>query len=212
MKKVCCALVAAAALAFTQPAQAQEFAIKAGFGMSKLDTDSQIAFTDDLVAPVYGGHYRLKLGPVWVQPEVLLVPKGGVFEVDDETSDRIRLEYLEVPLLLVLPARVRTFEPYAFGGPLLALETRCRHISEEEGLKTNQGCESLSGDVFERRVFDYGVTAGAGIGHPLGGGKLFLEGRYTWGLRDIADDNVITGVQNRTTMLMLGYTLDVTER
>jgi hypothetical protein len=212
MKNVCCALVAAVALAFAQSARAQEFALKAGVGISRFETDSPLAFNEDLVAPAYGGHYRLKLGPVWLQPEVMLVAKGGVDTSDEAIEQRIRLEYLELPLLLVLPARVGRFEPYAFGGPLIALETRCRHIIEEEGLKTNQGCETLNDEVFDRRVFDYGVTAGAGLGHPIGSGKLFLEGRHTWGLRDIADDNVITGVRNRSIVIALGYTLDVSER
>jgi hypothetical protein len=212
MKNVCCALVAAVALAFAQSARAQEFALKAGVGISRFETDSPLAFNEDLVAPAYGGHYRLKLGPVWLQPEVMLVAKGGVDTSDEAIEQRIRLEYLELPLLIVLPARVGRFEPYAFGGPLIALETRCRHIIEEEGLKTNQGCETLNEEVFDRRVFDYGVTAGAGLGHPIGSGKLFLEGRHTWGLRDIADDNVITGVRNRSIVIALGYTLDVSER
>ena len=210
MRHIRRALFAIVALAVALPASAQEFAIKAGVGISKLQTDSDIGFTDDLTSLVYGGHYRLKLGPVWVQPEVFVTAKGGVFPSGEEDFEqRIRLEYLEVPLLLVLPVRVGRFEPYAFGGPLVALETRCRHIIEEEGLKTNQACETLSADVFERSVFDYGVTAGAGLGHPIGSGKLFLEGRHTWGLRDISDDNIIQDVQNRTLMLLIGYTIDV---
>ena len=210
MRHVRCALFAIIVLAVALPASAQEFAIKAGVGISKLETDSPIGFTEDLTSLVYGGHYRLKLGPVWVQPEVFITAKGGVLATDDEDfEERIRLEYLELPLLLVLPARVGSFEPYAFGGPLLALETRCRHIIEEEGLKTNQGCETVSAEVFERTAFDYGVTAGAGLGHRIGSGKLFVEGRHTWGLRDISDDNIIEDVQNRTLMFLIGYTIDV---
>ena len=210
MRHLCRALFALTALAIALPVSAQEFAIKGGVGISQLQTDSPIDFTESLTSLVYGGHYRLKLGPVWVQPEVFITAKGGVFEAaEEDVEERIRLEYLELPLLLVLPARVGSFEPYAFGGPLIALETRCRHIIEEEGLKTNQGCETVSSDIFERTAFDYGVTAGAGLGHRLGSGKLFIEGRHTWGLRDISDDNFVEDVQNRTLMLLLGYTLDV---
>src|SRR5690606_41485097 len=47
-----------------------------------------------------------------------------------------------LPILsIVFPFRVGRFEPYAFGGPVIALETRCRSIIEENGLKTNFGCD-----------------------------------------------------------------------
>lgn len=201
--------VAAVALAPAFPAAAQEFALKGGAAFSHFDIDGNIRFTENFLSTSYGGHYRLKLGPAWVQPEVHLVTRGGAYSPEENYEERLRLEYLELPLLLVLPARIGSLEPYAFGGPLLALETRCRLVVEEEGLKTNLGCDALREDLFNRRVFDWGVAAGAGIGRQIGAGKLMLEGRHTWGLRDISDDGATARVLNRTILVAIGYTFDL---
>jgi hypothetical protein len=124
-------------------------------------------------------------------------------------DERMRLEYMELPVMLVFPVQVGSFEPYAFGGPMLSLETRCRNIIEVDGLKTNLGCDGqATGNVFDRRSFDYGASAGAGISHRLGSGRVLLEGRHTWGLRNIYDGEVEGAeVRNRSLVFSIGYVI-----
>ena len=184
--------------------------MKAGAASSRFDADAGVPYTESSIAPFYGGHFRLKFGPIWLQPEVNVTTRGGRFSVG-ENSERVRLQYLEVPALVVVPATVGRFGPYAFAGPHVALEVHCRHIIEEEGLKTNQGCEGARQSVFLRRAFDYGLTGGAGVTYPLAGGRVLLEGRYTRGMADISDDPAIDGVTNRTWILALGFTFDTRE-
>jgi len=200
-------LVLAAVLVLTTGASAQEAAIKAGLTMSRLESDGDIRFTDRLVSTSFGGHYRKSFGPVALQGEVTMVTRGGKTEDGNET---LRLQYLELPLLLVVPVNIGpSFQAYGFGGPMLSLETRCRYIFEEEGLKTNFSCDQSTNAVFDRRPLDYALTVGAGLSHPLASGRIMLEARHTWGMRNIYDGAGTAEVRNRTFGVSLGYTLQL---
>jgi hypothetical protein len=204
--KLRAALVLAAVLTFPIGASAQEAAIKAGFSISSFQTDGDIGYTDRLVSTTFGGHYRRFFGPIALQGEVNMVTRGG--KTDDGT-ETLRLQYLELPLLLVVPVNVSSFQAYAFGGPMLSLETRCRYIFKEEGLKTNFGCDVSTSAVFDRRPLDYAITGGLGLSHPLASGRIMLEARQTFGMRNIYDGPDPIEVKNRTFMVNLGYTLEL---
>jgi hypothetical protein len=200
----------AAATAFAAPLSAQEVAIKGGIAISRFQTSGSIPFDGSFVSTSFGGHARFRFRHFALQPELYMVSRGasGPGVAADERM-RMRLEYMELPLMLVFPVRVGAFEPYAFGGPMLSLETRCRSITEEDGLKTNIGCDDQSiGNVFDRRSFDYGASAGAGISRKLGSGRILLEGRHTWGLRDIYDGEAEgIEVRNRSFVFAIGYAI-----
>jgi hypothetical protein len=202
------AAVAAASLSFTViPAAAQELALKGGIVVSRFEIKGAEVFDGSITSTVIGGHYRLHFGPVAVQPELYMISRGATFEVEGN-EERVKLEYLEIPVLLVVPFQLGALQPYAFAGPWIGLETRCRYTYEEAGLKTNLGCESTS-DMFDRRALDYGVTAGGGASYPIGSGRLMLEARHTRGLRDIYDGEGDPEVRNRSFVAMIGYTLNL---
>ena len=189
------------------PVAAQEIALKGGVAISRFESTGT-PFDDTFVSTSFGGHARFRLGRIALQPELQMVSRGASIS-ETAVNERIRLEYMELPLMLVLPVRVGAFEPYAFGGPMISLETRCRSIIEEDNLKTNLGCDDqATPNSFDRRVFDYGVSAGAGISHPIGSGRLLLEGRHTWGLRDIYDGTLDGAeVRNRSIVISVGYSI-----
>jgi len=191
----------------TAPAAAQELALKAGVAISQFQTEGLERFGDSYASTAFGVHYRMPVGPIAFQPELYMVSRGARGP-DASGEERLKLDYLEIPLLLVVPVRVGTLEPYAFGGPYIGLETRCRYAFEEGGLSTNLGCESTS-DLFDRRALDYGFTVGAGAAHKLGSGRLMLEARHTQGLRDIYDGADDAEIRNRSVLILLGYTLDL---
>jgi hypothetical protein len=190
------------------PAASQEAALKGGLAVSRFESKGATPFDDNFIATAFGGHVRFRFGPVGIQPEIQMVVRGGSARHSESVEERLRLEYIELPLMFVLPFQVGTFEPYAFGGPSIALESRCRSIVEEEGLKTNFGCDQPTENVFDRNTFDWGLSAGAGVSHRLGSGRLLLEGRHTWGMRDIYDgDAEDIEIRNRTFILSIGYTI-----
>lgn len=207
----CCRLLiatVAAAAAFAAPLAAQEIALKGGIAISRFESTGTSSFDDNFVSTSFGGHARWRFGRFALQPELHMVSRGASVS-DDPLKERMRLEYMEIPLMIVVPVTVGAFEPYAFGGPMLSLETRCRSIVEQNQLKSNIGCEDqATAHSFDRRVFDYGVSAGAGISHRLGSGRVLIEGRHTWGLRDIYD-GALEGVEvrNRSLVFSIGYSI-----
>lgn len=197
------AIMVTVAVGPTPRADAQEIAIKGGIAVSSFEIDGSTPFENSVTATTFGGHVRFKLGPIPLQPEIHFVTRGA--SIDD--SESMRLEYMELPLLIVLPVRTGDLELFAVGGPMFALEARCRHIVESGGLKTTFGCDPPQIPAFRRRAFDYGVVAGAGIGHRLGSGRLFVEGRQTWGLHNVYSGPEPTELRNRTFSVMLGYVM-----
>lgn len=190
------------------PVTAQEIALKGGVAVSRFRSTGTNPFDGRFISTAFGGHARFHFGRIALQPELQMVSRGATAS-ESAVEERMRLEYMEVPVMLVVPVRIGRFEPYAFGGPMVSVETRCRSIIEENNLKTNFDCdESSTQNSFERSVIDYGASAGAGLSHQLGSGRILLEGRYTWGLRDIYD-GAIDGVEirNRSAVFSIGYAL-----
>lgn len=204
----CLAVLALALLAGAAPARAQDIAIKAGLAVSRFGTEGVTPYDGSFVGTSVGGHVRFMFGRIGLQPELHMVARGASIN-DSDVKERIRLEYIELPVMAVVPFSAGSFEPYLFAGPTIAAEARCRYIVEEDGLKTNFGCDDASGGVFDRRTLDWGVSGGAGVSHPLGGGRLLLEGRHTWGLRNIfAGDIDGVAIRNRSFQISIGYTVN----
>lgn len=188
------------------PIAAQEIALKGGVAISRFDA-TETAFDDSFVSTAFGGHARFRFGRIALQPELQMVSRGARAS-GSSLEERMRLDYMEIPLMLVVPATVGSFEPYVFGGPMISLETRCRSIIEENNLKTNFDCDdTTAGSSFDRNLFDYGASAGAGVSHGLGSGRVLLEGRYTWGLRNIRDGEGGMEVRNRSLVFSIGYAI-----
>jgi hypothetical protein len=196
--------VAAATAIVAVPVRAQEIALKGGITLSRFQTNGP--FVDRFVATAFGAHARFGFGRFALQPELQMVTRGAAATGMDT---RMRLEYMELPIMLVVPVYFGAFETYAFGGPMLSLQARCRFTVEQNDLKTNLDCDDATeAGSFERRTIDYGVSAGAGVSRRVGSGRVLLEGRHTWGLRDIYDGpDADLDVRNRSFIFSIGYTI-----
>jgi hypothetical protein len=209
------AICAIAGLASATPAAAQEVALKAMIAFSKFAESGTGTnpWDDRLTTTGFGLHVRFRFGPIALQPELQMVTRGAKSSTTAAEDEQLRIEYLELPVLVVVPVRLGPLEPYAFGGAMVAVESRCRYVLKEEGLRSNFGCDSATGasQVFERRKADYGVVAGGGASHRLGSGRILIEARHTWGLRNIVSDPATLELRNRTFMVAIGYTINVAE-
>jgi hypothetical protein len=190
------------------PAGAQETALKAGVAVSSFSASGDTYWNDRLTTTLFGGHVRFRLGAIGLQPELYVVTKGGAGSTELE-EEQMRIEYIEVPVLLVVPFQVGRFEPFAYGGPSVSLESRCRwQIRDRETrLRTNLGCDPPRAEVFDRSTFDFGLIGGGGVSYPVGAGRVMLEARHNWGLRNINQDSP-PDIKNRTFSLMIGYTIN----
>ncbi|HYN06386.1 MAG TPA: porin family protein [Vicinamibacterales bacterium] len=184
-----------AVLGFATPARAQE--LKAGFSMATIrfspeSGSPELSSTEQLTGFVGGVSFfltRSRLGG-W-QIEALLHQKGArnLLRIDD----RLRLTYLEVPVLLhgdfyQLGPRALFF----VAGPAFAFNTHASYTDEGEK-------EDVKDDIED---FDIGLVVGGGVELR----RLTVEARYTWGLRRAFQDGDLEGsFKNRAFSVTVGY-------
>jgi hypothetical protein len=129
---------------------------------------------------------------VFLRVEPMFVGKGSDFAVaadgflfSEGFSGSLDLDYLELPLFLVVAKRGTGLRPYVMAGPtfgyLLSADARAR--GEQSGL--SQSAEVT--DSFKRG--DLGIALGVGLQFPAGPASVFVEARYVQGLWDPAKDS-----------------------
>jgi hypothetical protein len=202
------AIVAAAAFAVFGASDigAQTIGFKVGASFANWDVEDDLGGpdTDQFSAFMGGGFIRFGLGRIGFQPELLVVTRGTDF-VD---IGRVKVDYVEVPVLLVLPLTSGVgIAPYVFGGPSVAFEIGCKF--QEEGTDASDDCDAA--DIDPRKSTDFGLTAGAGLELPLGPGAILIEGRYNWGLSNVSDFPA-TEIKSRTPAVLAGYSIPLTVR
>jgi hypothetical protein len=185
--------VAALLLIAGRPAAGQDLqvGVRAGIVVSTLSVDDETdAPFDNRVGLAAGGFLDLPIGGrLSVQPEVLFVQKGATFD-DAAGEGRITLDMLDIPVL----ARYRFGQLFVLGGPSISVKLRARQVldfgDEEESVDIGDDVES----------FDFGIVGGVGYES----GRLSVDGRLNWGLRNVnaVDD---ASVKTRSFMVLVGY-------
>ena len=125
-----------------------------------------------------------------IQPEVLFVMKGAE-EPDDY---EIKLNYLEIPVLIKLSMSGGVVAPKLFLGPAFAMNLNSNEVYED-------GYEE---EIDYLTDIDFGLVIGAGIDFDTGYGKIVIEARYTLGLVTIKDEEGYD-IENDVISFMAGY-------
>ena len=197
-RRVCTTALAVGLFAAINSAAAQTIDVKAGVSFATIvflpeGTDTLPGGSS--IARFVGGVSFMPLPSDrgGVQIELLLHQKGvrNLLRRDD----RIRLTYIEVPVLLhVDVAQQPRGAVFIVGGPVFGWNTAASY--EDDGV-----VEDASNEIAD---FDFGLAAGAGIEHR----RLSVEARYTWGLRTVFRDGDLNGAfKNRTLTLTAGWRL-----
>lgn len=138
------------------------------------------------------------------QPELLVIEKGGNGSGGsgaDAWSDRIRLTYLEIPVL------ARYYYPldqkrtlYGYGGPAISFLLGTHRRWEEGG-------ESGAGNMGIVRGIDYGFILGECLEWRIGKNVVAVDIRYTIGLSQCFDKTSPTDptVRNGALQVLIGY-------
>jgi hypothetical protein len=193
---------ATSAIAATAGAQMERpgFTVYGGFTSATLHGDS-------VPGPMHTGGFVVGAALAWrvanhvaLQPELQYVQKG-----DDETdsfsggvfSEHIRLNYIEVPVLLRISGdAIRGVTPYLIGGPQMSFKASCS--IDVKGLPGNYTCRDLP----PAESTDWGAVVGGGLDVPVMGYAVSIGARYDWGLKDAFKDNQ---AKTRTFSLLLGW-------
>jgi hypothetical protein len=173
-------------------AQAPSFGVKAGFNLADLSFKDAPNTLDSknrtgLVAGVF---VIVPCGNLFAfQPEALISQQGSTFTEGSE-SFKIKIDYFQVPLL----ARIKPSKsPVGLVvGPTLGFRIRA---------KTSGSGQSEEDFKDEVKQADLGLVAGVSVDVA----HIVLDGRYTWGLTNIATDSSDGKVKNRVASLTLGF-------
>lgn len=169
--------LAAAAAPSTAAAQV---AIKGGLSFATATESEYLPDVDIRTGFAVGLSLGLPMGAIAsLKPEIYYVQKGGKLS----NSGTLKIDELNVPVLLQLKAPVPGFAPFVVAGPQAEYELSCTNANV---------------DCVNTNSLRWGFVAGAGFN--LGG--LLIEGRYDWTLSRLADD---IGSRPRTIMLLLGF-------
>ena len=177
-------------------AQGISVGVRAGVNVANLSFSSETEVTDskNLTGFVAGVFVTVPVnGIVAFQPELLFSMQGTKL-TDGGDSAKIKLDYIQTPLLLHLKPGAKS--PIAvLVGPTLGFKNSAK--IEVPGAPVG------SSDGFEDQIegFDVGLVAGA----ALELGPFVVDGRYTWGLMNIAKDSSDPGTaKNRVFSATVG--------
>jgi hypothetical protein len=176
-----------ALLSAAGPAMAQDLRVGAQFGISLSTFGGEgIGGLDEHRRGLIAGvtlDYRLasalhaETGAFWIQKGAT----GTVQGFEEAIPTRVRVSYLQVPLLLRLtPLPAATIRPSIAVGPAVSFETGCDFRSDPSDIAVLVGCDDDA-----RSKTDLGVIFGAGLGFDVGRTALLVEARYDLGLRDL---------------------------
>ncbi len=198
------AVLFAASLAVPQAsAQNIKLGVKGGVNIATIggsDADS-LGDTKSKVGLVAGAFAEFMVGDIiGIQPEVLYSQKG--VKSDDLGVDaKIKLDYIEVPVLVKVnvPVEGSKVRPSFFVGPAIAFKASCKLQGSSGGTSASIDCEDAGANI---KSTDFGATAGGGIAFDVGGAEVGVEVRYTLGFTKIDDDPDPFDIKNRVFSIM----------
>lgn len=131
-------------------------------------------------------------GQVSFQPELLFTMKGAQ-ETSSSGTGTLKLNYLEVPLLLRfdIPA-TGNVKPFVYAGPSVAVQTSCNIEGSSGGSTVSFSCEELAREAGASTTFsrtDAGAIFGGGIAFDVNGRTLTVGARYESDFVKISSDS-----------------------
>ncbi len=171
------------------PAQTS-MGIKGGLSYATLSNKSPDF--DNRTGLAAGIAFDMRSGLIGIQPEILYVQKG-VTATGTPSGSSPKLDYIEVPVLLKLTLGTPGLQPMVYAGPSAGFRLSCKVLE----------VDCAGGTV---KSTDWGAVLGGGL--RIGGNKgLTLEGRYSWGLKDIHDVSAGVDQKTRTFLALVGFSL-----
>jgi hypothetical protein len=171
MKKIIASLLV---IFFAANVQAQfiEAGVKAGINVSTLSKAPNLGDANSTTGFVFGGFMRASAAGFFIQPEVLLTQRRGVF-ADDSTKLTVTntLTYLDVPLLFGYKVAVFRFS----AGP---------NFQFLMGANQSVSVASLKDPNFSKDNFN-AATVGFQLGVGINLGKINLDARYDGSIDDL---------------------------
>ena len=155
-----------------------------------------------------GGFLDVRVNDVFsIEPEVLYSQKGAEVQGTGSNSDlegSVRLDYIEVPLLLKfwVPVSNSGFRPFLFAGPAIGFEVNCTLEGEILSATGSEDCDDTP--LVKTKSTDFGGAIGGGIEFLAGMQAVRVDARYTHGFTDINDSGDAREIKNRAFAVTVG--------
>jgi hypothetical protein len=187
---------AALVLLPTVPVRAQRIGIVAGGTFSQLRGISNVS-AKNRTGTMFGLSVLLpSAGTFSLQPELLFTNKGSQLDVSGGGRRNVKLDYLEIPLLLRIDSRSGTgLSPHVYAGPSVGFNVGCNVVLSGSGVP-NTSSDCKRDNFLSPKSVDWGAIVGAGIDLSVGGIGVTGGARYGFGLADINKTNVTDHVRN----------------
>ncbi len=199
------ATVVAALTTLSMRANAQRVGIVAGYTFSKL-TGLEDATAKNRTGVMAGLSLVLPApGRASFQPELLFISKGTKVDAGGLGNQEVKLDYLEIPLLLRVNILEGPVRPHVYAGPSIGFNLNCSVDIETSGVP--EGQTDCKRDNFKPKTLDWGAVTGGGVDLSAGGIGITAGLRYGFGLRNVLDDDTSTfneRVRNGTFVLYTG--------
>lgn len=178
--------------------------VKGGLNLTDVSIDVADITTDSKTGLVGGLFAEFGLGDMFaVRPEGLYSQKG--FKTTDSGIDlKLKLDYIEVPVLLVARIGESQIRPVVFAGPVIGFKTTCKVSGSAEGVTVDADCADQAGGEIDVSSTDFGAAFGGGVEIDAGTFTLLFDGRYTLGLKDIDSSSDAGSAKNRAWSFMAG--------
>ena len=189
------AAVAALMLIPVMPLRAQRIGIVAGGTFSHVSGLANVT-AKSREGTMFGATITLPLSKgVALQPEALFINKGSAFDVSGGGTRNVKLDYLEVPLLLRFDRHLTSaIGPHFYLGPSVGFNLSCSVTVSGSGIpKSASDC--TRDDFFHPAALDWSAIAGAGLDLSIGVG-VTGGARYGVGLANVSKDDG-TALQQR---------------
>ena len=174
-------IVVAVLVTAQRDAQAQAtFGVFAGVNFSDVDVSNLSAGTlDSRTGFMLGGWVGKRLGTLFtLRLEGYWTQKGADI-TGTAAPTSLKINYIEVPLILRLEIPLVVVKPAIYAGPAIGFKTDCKVENQTLVL----GCDD-PGTNFMVKGTDLSGIIGAGIGL----GPIVVDVQYDFSLRDITDD------------------------
>jgi Outer membrane protein beta-barrel domain len=197
-------LVLSATSAF---AQIWYVGIKAGPTLSNYKTRTPWKEVSNLGYTFGAVGYKQMTANIGIGVELQYIQKGYYHKVCNTITDKLKAQYLEVPIVFdytfIIPG-LKNFKVHGNLGIYTAFWLSGKY--QTEGFETDQSSENFDFDQSNAKRFDFGPNAGGRLEYFLKNGSVSLDLRYELGLLDLQDKlNDNTNNTNRAFIIGFSY-------
>ncbi|MBN2031224.1 PorT family protein [bacterium] len=164
-------------------AQNSKIGVIGGVNIANVSIDADSVTTSSITGLGIGGVLDLALSEnVSICLEPMYLQKGTKQDMQEEITTinvQMKVNYIEIPILLKILLGSGNAKPYIMAGPTIGFVMSANMEVSFLGM-------TAEGDIKDlMESLDYGVSFGGGIGFAMGNNTFFVEARYTMGLADV---------------------------